>query len=176
MKKLYQTSFNQKKTWLIKKKIKQKFEHITENNDFFLQSDSPNIKTNEVLYFLASVDKAGLVFSNLTGRFPIQSSCGNNYVLIAYHGDANAILQPTLKSRHALSIVNAWESINKNSSQQAYNHQHTSWTMNAPMIRNRHLKNKMCHGNWYLRTIIVPTELNDLFKHLKLTSKHVLQQ
>ena len=62
------------------------------DDDLFPVSDSPNIKTNEIVYSLASADKVGLAFSDLTGRFPIQSSRGNNYILIAYHPDANAIL------------------------------------------------------------------------------------
>ena len=139
----------------VKTAIQQKFESITDDDDYFPKSDSPNIKTNEVLYCLASADKAGLAFSDLTGRFPIQSSRGNNYVLIAYHVDANAILQAPLKNRQALSIVNAWESINKkfkaagvqpstcimdnecsNDLKQALTKQNVSWQL-VPLHNNR---------------------------------------
>ena len=88
-------------------------QHATDmDDDFFPTSNTPNIKTNEVLYYMASSTRMGLAFTNLTGKFPIQSSRGNNYILIAYHPDANAILQATLKNRQAKSIVQVWNTIN----------------------------------------------------------------
>ena len=41
----------------------------------------------------------GKIFSDQTGRFPIQSSCGNKYVVIMYVYDANAILSYPIKNR-----------------------------------------------------------------------------
>ena len=32
------------------------------------------------------------MYSELTGKFPVQSDRGNNYILVAYHYDANNIL------------------------------------------------------------------------------------
>ena len=50
--------------------------------------------------------------TNLTGRFPYPSSRGNNYILLAYHYDANAILVTALKNRNATTITLAWETLN----------------------------------------------------------------
>ena len=50
---------------------------------------------------------------DLTGRFSYQSSRGNNYLMVAYNYDANAILVEVLKNRQASSIVSAWKSLNK---------------------------------------------------------------
>ena len=47
-------------------------------------------------------------YMDLTGRFPYQSSRGNNYVYLSYHYDANAILLQMLKNREAESIKDAW--------------------------------------------------------------------
>ena len=52
-------------------------------------------------------------YSDLTGRFPVQSSRGNNYVMVIYSYDANAILAEPLKNRSAGEIVRAWKTINK---------------------------------------------------------------
>ena len=65
-------------------KNKQKPEPKTINDENFLpQSDFPNVKTYEVLYFLTTSNNSR-AYTDLTGKFPVQSSRGNNYVLIAY--------------------------------------------------------------------------------------------
>ena len=51
------------------------------------------------------------VFIDLTGRFPYKSSRGNEYILIAYHYDSNAILGLPLKNRRAGTITKAWTSL-----------------------------------------------------------------
>ena len=57
---------------------------------------------------MADDDTFTKTYSDLTGKFPIQSSRGNNYILVAYHPDANAILVTPLKNRSATCIVEAW--------------------------------------------------------------------
>ena len=56
--------------------------------------------------------KEDLAYMDLTGRFPYKSSKGNEYVLVAYHYDANAILVQALKNREAKTITEAWETVN----------------------------------------------------------------
>ena len=48
----------------------------------------------------------------MTGRFPYRSQKGNQYILIAYHEDANLIYGQALKNRESASIVRAWTEIN----------------------------------------------------------------
>ena len=50
---------------------------------------------------------------DLTGRFPYKSAHGNQYILVAYHYDANAILAQPIKNREAATITNGWKEINK---------------------------------------------------------------
>ena len=69
----------------------------SDHDDFFPSSDFLNVKTNEVVYFLTSSDDSR-AYTDLTGRFPVQSSRGNNYILVAYHYDANAICGQALKN------------------------------------------------------------------------------
>ena len=77
--------------------------------DAFPPPQKSNEKTNDVIYALID-SKSGLGYIDLTGRFPYQSSRGNNYLMVAYNYDANAILVEALKKRQAASIVDAWTS------------------------------------------------------------------
>ena len=79
------------------------------HKDCFPPSDSPNIKRNEVLYSLVESSPSGLSYIDLTGRFPYRSAQGNEYILVAYHYNANAILAQPLKNRQVASITEAWE-------------------------------------------------------------------
>ena len=67
------------------------------NEDMYPSSDHPNIKSNDAIYSISSKDHKA--FMDLTGRFPHCSSRGNEYILVAYHYDSNAILGLPLKNR-----------------------------------------------------------------------------
>ena len=51
-------------------------------------------------------------YLDLTGQFPFPSSWGNQYLLVAYHYDTNAILVEALKNWNATTIVTSWNSLN----------------------------------------------------------------
>ena len=51
-------------------------------------------------------------YSDQTGKFPYQSSRGNQYIFILYDYDGNAILSKAIKSRSAKHIKEAWEYCN----------------------------------------------------------------
>ena len=53
----------------------------------------------------------GKLFTNLTGRFPVQSSRGHKYILVAYNFDSNSIHVRPLKSRHDNDTIKAYEEI-----------------------------------------------------------------
>ena len=48
-------------------------------------------------------------YSDQTGRFPYRSSRGNEYIMVMYDYDSNAILATPLKNRQAKTIADAWE-------------------------------------------------------------------
>lgn len=50
-------------------------------------------------------------YSDITGRLPVQSSLGNNYILILHHLDSNAILAEPIQTRHSLDILKAFKSM-----------------------------------------------------------------
>ena len=47
------------------------------------------------------------IYSDQTGKFPLQSSRGHNYVFILYDYDSNAIMTVPLKKQQAKSMAEA---------------------------------------------------------------------
>ena len=59
--------------------------------------------TSEVLPHL--FDPTEKIYSDLTGQFTVQSDRGNNYILVAYHYDANTILTIPLNNETGTCIL-----------------------------------------------------------------------
>ena len=55
-----------------------------------------NDKTNMV--FMTIVEVVGQLFTDQTGRLPVTSNCGNNYIVIFYAVDPNYIKAYPIKS------------------------------------------------------------------------------
>ena len=72
-----------------------------------------------ILYAFKPKEKT---YSDQTGRFPHRSSRGNEYIMVMYDYDSNAILVTALKNRQAKTIVEAWESLHARLTQ----HGHTT--------------------------------------------------
>ena len=53
----------------------------------------------------------GKLYTDLTGQFPVQSSRGHKYVLVAYNFDSNSIHVKPLKSRTDNNTNTAYEDI-----------------------------------------------------------------
>ena len=79
------------------------------DNDHFPPSSVPNTCTNEVAYIIINKKEVCTAYTDLTGRFPMKSSQGNEYILVAYHYDANYIHGIPIKNRKAASITAAWK-------------------------------------------------------------------
>ena len=77
----------------------------------------PTFKTTEYRYIniYAFINQpeipTGKIHSDQTGRFPIQSSSGNKYMMVIYVYDSNAILVEPLPGRSKKSIVQAYQKI-----------------------------------------------------------------
>ena len=82
-----------------------------DDDDFFPQSDEPNNKTNDICAIITPFNTKERAYSDLTGRFPYKSSRGNEYLLVVYDYDSNAILVEPLKNRTAHVITKAWQKI-----------------------------------------------------------------
>ena len=56
-------------------------------------------------------EPTGKLYTDLTRRFPVQSSRGYKYILVAYNFDSNSIHVQPLKSRHDNDTIKAYEEI-----------------------------------------------------------------
>ena len=65
--------------------------------------------TNEIL--LQIFDPTEKIYSDLTGKFLLQSDRVNNYIMVAYHYYANNILTTPLKNRTGTCILNGIKKI-----------------------------------------------------------------
>jgi len=59
--------------------------------------------------YTALMEPTGQTYMDLTGKFVAASSNGNNYILIIYDYDSNAIIAVPLKNRKAESILTAYK-------------------------------------------------------------------
>ena len=56
-------------------------------------------------------EPTGKLYTDLTGRFPVQSRRSHKYILVAYNFDSNSIHVKPLKSRHDNDTIKAYEEI-----------------------------------------------------------------
>ena len=72
----------------------------------------PSARTNNVVLKTIDLDEStGKVATDQTGRFPIKSSRGNQYLMVAYIHDANAIMAVPIKNRSEQSLVDGYKEI-----------------------------------------------------------------
>ena len=65
-----------------------------------------NARTNLIFTHIHAID--GVISSNQTGRFPITSSRGNKYLMVACELDGNYIDAEPIKSRKTKDIIDAY--------------------------------------------------------------------
>ena len=82
-------------------------------NDCFPPSATPNIQTNEVAYAIINKKEICTAYTDLTGRFPMRSSRGNQYIMVGYHYDGNCILGKAIKDRRSSTLTAAWQSLHE---------------------------------------------------------------
>jgi hypothetical protein len=63
------------------------------------------------LCYAAIIKPTGQIYTDQTGKFVAPSSTGNNYLLVLYNYDSNAILAEPLKNRTAASILIAYKAV-----------------------------------------------------------------
>ncbi|KAL7475356.1 hypothetical protein ACHAW6_001272 [Cyclotella cf. meneghiniana] len=68
-----------------------------------------NDKTNMVFMTMVEID--GQLFTDQTGRFPITSNCGHNYIVVFYAVNPNYIKSYPIKLRHRSEIIKAYTEV-----------------------------------------------------------------
>ena len=64
-------------------------------------------------YVIINKNDICTAYTDLTGRFPMRSSRGNQYILVGYHYDGNCIYGTSIKDRKASTLTTAWEQLHK---------------------------------------------------------------
>jgi hypothetical protein len=98
---LDQTRRNQRST--------QQPDNNVECPDAFPTSD-PTGKRSNIIY-AATFAPTGKIYTDQTGKFIAPSSHGNNYIMILYDYDSNAILAAPMKTRTGKSILDAFQQL-----------------------------------------------------------------
>ena len=80
-------------------------------HDSFPLSPVPNTKSNDVAYVIINKYYIYTGYTDLTGRFPMRSSRGNQYILVGYYYDGNYIYSKTVKDRKVATLIAAWEQV-----------------------------------------------------------------
>ena len=76
--------------------------------DIAPSQEATNAQTHAAFLTLFDTKTFERSYSDQTGRFPVQSSRGNNYIFIMYDYDSNAILSVAVPNRRGSSIRDAW--------------------------------------------------------------------
>jgi hypothetical protein len=70
-----------------------------------------NVRTHAVFATVLPSSNLHKSYSDQTGKFPVQSSRGYNYVMVLYDYDSNAILSKPVKTRQASELTQAWTAL-----------------------------------------------------------------
>ena len=86
----------------------------------FEPTDGNSTKTFENTAIIYAFDPKEKTYSDQTGRFPHRSSRGNEYLMVMYDHDANAILVEALKNRQAKTLADTWEKLHNKLTQHGH--------------------------------------------------------
>jgi hypothetical protein len=81
---------------------------IAASLDFSPSQEPNNTRTHVVFAVVLPATELRKSYSDQTGKFPVQSSRGYNYVMVLYDYDSNAILTKPTKTRQANELTSTW--------------------------------------------------------------------
>ena len=77
-------------------------------------SSAPTERVHQSVYLIIDHKDLNRGYQDLTGRFPLRSSRGNEYILVGYHPDSNYICGVPVKNRTAPILTEAWKTLHAN--------------------------------------------------------------
>ena len=77
--------------------------------DMHPNTPTPNLKENRVAYGVINKEELVTAYKDLTGRFPVRSTSGNEYILVGYHFNTNCILGHPVRNRTGPVLTKVWE-------------------------------------------------------------------
>ena len=84
---------------------------IQEDEDQFVPTDTLDARTH--LCFAATMQPTGQIYSDQTGKFVATSDTGNQYIMVVYDYNSNAILVEPMKNRTAKTILTAFQVLHR---------------------------------------------------------------
>lgn len=79
--------------------------------DIFPSSLEDNFRSHQAVYILKQGKDLSPAYQDLTGRFPVNSSRGNEYILVGYYPNGNYIHGIPVKNRSASVLTQAWKEL-----------------------------------------------------------------
>ena len=73
-------------------------------------NDLPNPTRTQIIY-LQATNLAGKIYTDQTSRFPVTSSCGYKYIMVAYDYDSNTIHAEPMKNRSGQELLKGYTKI-----------------------------------------------------------------
>ena len=86
-------------------------EHNLEQNEEAFDDPLQEIDNEPTHQVFATIADTGKIYTDQTGRFPVTSSNGHQYVLVLYDYDTNGILTEPLKNRTGGEILRAYQKL-----------------------------------------------------------------
>jgi hypothetical protein len=118
-----------------------------------------DLGTNTHLVYAVVVDQ-GQLYTDLTGKFPVQSSKGNSYVMVCYIYDCNYVKVIPMKSRSASEWVTAYDSIHQELTVKGFKPKLQTLDNEASAALKNFLPSMILLTNWCHLTAIDTTPRN----------------
>lgn len=105
---LDQTHKNQRST-----KTGTKLEEPDDSNDITASPPNTDGRPTHLVYaaVLTAPSRTGQIYTDQTGRFPVQSRRGNKYIMVLYDYDSNGILAEPLKNRTDSEMIRGYQAL-----------------------------------------------------------------
>ena len=137
----------------------------------------PNKRTQQVVYSVINRQDLITAYKDLTGRFPIRSAAGSEYIMIGYHYDASCILGHPVTNQTAPVLTKAWEHLQSQFGRAGVASE--VWVLDNEISKElteafttlKLLQNKTQLTNWFRHTLIDEIWPRELYKRGKTTSK-----
>ena len=145
---------------------------LSSDQDHHLEDTFPSTREaqprcHQSMYILMQGKDLTPAYQDLTGRFPVKSSRGNEYILVGYYPDGNYIHGIPVKNRSATVLTEAWKDLHAIFSKQVQHQLCGYWTTNVLTSLNRHSSRNKLTFNWYHPTPTEGTKQKGQSRHIR---------
>ena len=155
----------------IKGHIRQQYKgkqstRIQQEVPIMTQQSSPEILTDQTHQtFLKVTECSRKIYTDQTGRFPITSSRGYKYIMIAYDYDSNNILAEPIKSRTSLHTKDAYQKMRKLLCSRGLTTRKHVLDNKCSKVLKEYMRRRMKHLSWYHHTYTDRRQQIDRYRH-----------